>query len=60
MTDEQKEARRQAMWEAGMDEVSELEREETEVKDDALDGDVSGFPFPVPFLLPFLLVWSLL
>ncbi|KAK6338859.1 ERAD-associated protein [Orbilia brochopaga] len=39
LTEEQKETRRQAMYEAGFDEVSELEKQQTEAKNAKDDGD---------------------
>ncbi|KAK6496708.1 hypothetical protein TWF481_001696 [Arthrobotrys musiformis] len=45
LTEEQKEARRIAMYEAGFDEMSELEKQQNETKEVKDDGDVSTFPF---------------
>ncbi|KAJ6264497.1 hypothetical protein Dda_0644 [Drechslerella dactyloides] len=45
LTEEQKEARRQAMYEAGFDEVSELEKQQTETKNAKDDGDVSAYSY---------------
>ncbi|KAK6539412.1 ERAD-associated protein [Orbilia ellipsospora] len=43
LTEDQKEARRQAMYEAGFDELSELEKSQTQVKNKALKDDGDQF-----------------